>query len=278
MRLRKGPLPFRYVILISFTLFVFITLQGLWLVDRGIEPTLMHVAQRKTEEIASLAINEAIINKLFDSIDMKDILISKEDKDGNIVYAGVNQQIVNKVQNQSAIVVQEFLKEIEEGRIPKSIESDEIGLTKNHSNDPGVIMSIPLGQATENSLLANLGPKIPIKFTIVGDVNTDIEEKIETVGINNTWISINIIVTVKAKVVIPFATETATVTRPIQIMGQFIPGEVPIYYNQSGDPIQPAIPIDPNIKDKKDAKKKNEADAEGIEESAGDEAVDESGE
>jgi sporulation protein YunB len=278
MRLRKGPLPFRYVILISFTLFVFITLQGLWLVDRGIEPTLMHVAQRKTEEIASLAINEAIINKLFDSIDMKDILISKEDKDGNIVYAGVNQQIVNKVQNQSAIVVQEFLKEIEEGRIPKSIESDEIGLTQNHSNDPGVIMSIPLGQATENSLLANLGPKIPIKFTIVGDVNTDIEEKIETVGINNTWISINIIVTVKAKVVIPFATETATVTRPIQIMGQFIPGEVPIYYNQSGDPIQPAIPIDPNIKDKKDAKKKNEADAEGIEESAGDEAVDESGE
>jgi sporulation protein YunB len=278
MRLRKGPLPFRYVILISFTLFVFITLQGLWLVDRGIEPTLMHVAQRKTEEIASLAINEAIINKLFDSIDMKDILISKEDKDGNIVYAGVNQQIVNKVQNQSAIVVQEFLKEIEEGRIPKSIESDEIGLTKNHSNDPGVIMSIPLGQATENSLLANLGPKIPIKFTIVGDVNTDIEEKIETVGINNTWISINIIVTVKAKVVIPFATETATVTRPIQIMGQFIPGEVPIYYNQSGDPIQPALPIDPNIKDKKEAKKKNEADAEAIEESAGEEAVDESGE
>jgi sporulation protein YunB len=278
MRLRKGPLPFRYVILISFTLFVFITLQGLWLVDRGIEPTLMHVAQRKTEEIASLAINEAIINKLFDSIDMKDILISKEDKDGNIVYAGVNQQIVNKVQNQSAIVVQEFLKEIEEGRIPKSIESDEIGLTKNHSNDPGVIMSIPLGQATENSLLANLGPKIPIKFTIVGDVNTDIEEKIETVGINNTWISINIIVTVKAKVVIPFATETATVTRPIQIMGQFIPGEVPIYYNQSGDPIQPAIPIDPNIKDKKEAKKKNEADAEVIEESAGEEAGDESGE
>jgi sporulation protein YunB len=278
MRLRKGPLPFRYVILISFTLFVFITIQGLWLVDRGIEPTLMHVAQRKTEEIASLAINEAIINKLFDSIDMKDILISKEDKDGNIVYAGVNQQIVNKVQNQSAIVVQEFLKEIEEGRIPKSIESDEIGLTKNHSNDPGVIMSIPLGQATENSLLANLGPKIPIKFTIVGDVNTDIEEKIETVGINNTWISINIIVTVKAKVVIPFATETATVTRPIQIMGQFIPGEVPIYYNQSGDPIQPALPIDPNIKDKKEAKKKNEADAEAIEESAGEEAVDESGE
>jgi sporulation protein YunB len=278
MRLRKGPLPFRYVVLISFTLFVFITLQGLWLVDRGIEPTLMHVAQRKTEEIASLAINEAIINKLFDSIDMQDILVSKEDKDGNIVYAGVNQQIVNKVQNQSAIVVQEFLKEIEEGRIPKSIESNELGLSKNHSNEPGVIMSIPLGQATENSLLANLGPKIPIKFTIVGDVNTDIEEKIETVGINNTWISINIIVTVKAKVVIPFATETATVTRPIQIMGQFIPGEVPIYYNQSGDPIQPALPIDPNIKDKEDAKKKKEENAEAIEESAADEVADESAE
>ncbi|MFE1243321.1 sporulation protein YunB [Fictibacillus sp. NPDC058756] len=279
MRLRKGPLPFRYVVLISFTLFVFITLQGLWLVDRGIEPTLMHVAQRKTEEIASLAINEAIINKLFDSIDMQDILISKEDNDGNIVYAGVNQKIVNNVQNQSAIVVQEFLKEIEKGRIPESIAASEgLNLKTSHSNEPGVIMEIPLGQATENSLLANLGPKIPIKFTIVGDVNTDIEEKIETVGINNTWISINIIVTVKAKVVIPFATETATVTRPIQIMGQFIPGEVPIYYNQSGDPIQPALPIDPNIKNKEDAKKKKEENAEVLEESSADEVAEESAE
>jgi sporulation protein YunB len=278
MRLRKGPLPFRYVVLISFSLFVFITLQGLWLVDRGIEPTLMHVAHRKTEEIASLAINEAIFNKLFDSMDTQDILISKEDKDGNIIYAGVNQSIVNKLQNQSAVVVQEFLKEIEEGRIPESIESKELGLTENHTNEPGVIMEIPLGQATKNSLLANLGPKIPIKFTIVGDVNTDIDEKIETVGINNTWISIDIIVTVKAKVVIPFATETATVTRPFKIMGQFIPGEVPIYYNQSGDPIQPALPIDPNIKNKEDAKKKKDENAEAIEESAGEEAVDESGE
>lgn len=278
MKLRKGPLPFRYVILISFSLFVFITLQGLWLVDRGIEPTLMHVAQRKTEEIASLAINEAIINKLFDSIDMQDILISKEDKDGNIVYAGVNQKIVNNVQNKSAIVVQEFLKEIEEGRIPESIAaSEDLNFKKNHSNEPGVIMEIPLGQATENSLLANLGPRIPIKFTIVGDVNTDIEEKIETVGINNTWISINIIVTVKAKVVIPFATETATVTRPIQIMGQFIPGEVPIYYNQSGDPIQPALPIDPDIKEK-EADKKEEKDTEIIEESDNEEPAEEAAE
>jgi sporulation protein YunB len=267
MKLRKGPLPFRFVILISFTFFVFITLQGLWLVDKGIEPTLMYVAQRKTEEIASLAINEAILNKVFDSTDMKDILISKEDKDGSIVYAGVNQKVVNEVQNQAAILVQDFLKQIEEGHIPDSIEPEKLGLTKSYTDQPGVIMEIPLGQATNNSLLANLGPKIPIKFTIVGDVNTDIEEKIETVGINNTWISINIIVTVKAKVVIPFATETATVTRPIQIMAQFIPGEVPIYYNQSGDPIQPAIPLDPDIKEKVDhqegaADEKEEGDSE----------------
>jgi sporulation protein YunB len=272
MKLRKGPLPFRFVILISFTLFVVITLQGLWLVNKGIEPTLMYVAQRKTEEIASLAINEAILNKVFDSTDMKDILISKEDKEGNIVFAGVNQKVVNSVQNQAAIVVQEFLKEIEEGHIPDSIEPEKLGLAKNYTNQPGVIMEIPLGQATNNSLLANLGPKIPIKFTIVGDVNTDIEEKIETVGINNTWISINIIVTVKAKVVIPFATETATVTRPIQIMGQFIPGEVPIYYNQSGDPIQPALPIDPDIKEKKNKKSDKKKDDVTIIEESSDEA------
>ncbi|MDR7072919.1 sporulation protein YunB [Fictibacillus barbaricus] len=253
MKLRKGPLPFRFVILISFTLFVFITLQGLWLVDKGIEPTLMSIAQKKTEEVAALAISEAINNEIIKSSEMDNILEYKTDTDGNVVFAGVNQRIVNNVANRSQTVVQKYLKEIEKGKIKNP---EEIGL-ENDDHDSGVIQKIPLGQATKNSLLANLGPKVPIKFMVIGEVNTDIKEKIENSGINNTWINIDVIVTVKTQVVIPFATETTVVTRPIKIMAQFIKGEVPIYYNQSGDPIQPALPIDPDIKDKKETEKKN---------------------
>lgn len=249
MKLRKGPLPFRFVLLISFILFTFITIQGLWLVNRGIEPTLMLIAQKKTEEIAALAISEAIDNEIIGPSQMDDIIEYKTDNKGNVVFAGINQSVINRVANQSQKVVQKYLKEIEEGKAHEVINNDELGITA-YKNEPGVIMEIPLGQATRNSLLANLGPKIPIKFMLIGEANTDIVEKIENSGINNTWINIDIIVTVKTRIVIPFATETTVVKRPIKITAQFIKGEVPVYYNQSGDPIQPTVPITPDLKDK----------------------------
>ena len=249
MKLRKGPLPFRFVLLISFILFTFITIQGLWLVNKRIEPTLMLIAQKKTEEIAALAISEAIDNEILGPSEMNDIIEYKTDTEGNVVFAGINQSVVNQVANQSQKVVQKYLKEIEEGKAHEVITNDELGITA-YKNEPGVIMEIPLGQATRNSLLANLGPKIPIKFMLIGEANTDIEERIENSGINNTWINIDIVVTVKTRIVIPFATETTVVKRPIKITAQFIKGEVPVYYNQSGDPIQPTVPITPDLKEK----------------------------
>ncbi|MFG6495671.1 sporulation protein YunB [Fictibacillus sp. UD] len=270
MKLRKGPLPFRFVLLISFILFTFITIQGLWLVNRGIEPTLMLIAQKKTEEIAALAISEAIDNEILGPSEMDDIIEYKTDTEGNVVFAGINQSVVNRVANQSQKVVQKYLKEIEEGKAHEVISNDELGITA-YKNEPGVIMEIPLGQATRNSLLANLGPKIPIKFMLIGEANTDIEEKIENSGINNTWINIDIVVTVKTRIVIPFATETTVVKRPIKITAQFIKGEVPVYYNQSGDPIQPTVPITPDLKEK--PKDDNELDIpeENSSEESGDE-------
>lgn len=272
MKLRKGPLPFRFVLLISFILFTFITIQGLWLVNKGIEPTLMLIAQKKTEEIAALAISEAIDNEILGPSEMNDIIEYKTDTEGNVVFAGINQSVVNQVANQSQKVVQKYLKEIEEGKAHEVITNDELGITA-YKNEPGVIMEIPLGQATRNSLLANLGPKIPIKFMLIGEANTDIEEKIENSGINNTWINIDIVVTVKTRIVIPFATETTVVKRPIKITAQFIKGEVPVYYNQSGDPIQPTVPITPDLKEKESHDKLEPSEDSPTEETGEDEAA-----
>ncbi|MBH0159553.1 MULTISPECIES: sporulation protein YunB [Fictibacillus] len=272
MKLRKGPLPFRFVLLISFILFTFITIQGLWLVNKGIEPTLMLIAQKKTEEIAALAISEAIDNEILGPSEMNDIIEYKTDTEGNVVFAGINQSVVNQVANQSQKVVQKYLKEIEEGKAHEVITNDELGITA-YKNEPGVIMEIPLGQATRNSLLANLGPKIPIKFMLIGEANTDIEEKIENSGINNTWINIDIVVTVKTRIVIPFATETTVVKRPIKITAQFIKGEVPVYYNQSGDPIQPTVPITPDLKEKESHDELEPSEDSPTEETGEDEAA-----
>ena len=39
------------------------------------------------------------------------------------------------------------------------------------------MINIPLGQVTGNSILGNLGPKIPVRFNLIGDALTDVKQK-----------------------------------------------------------------------------------------------------
>ncbi len=41
----------------------------------------------------------------------------------------------------------------------------------------GVAYSVPLGRVTDNTLLSNLGPEIPIEFSAIGAVQVRCENK-----------------------------------------------------------------------------------------------------
>ena len=47
----------------------------------------------------------------------------------------------------------------------------------------GATMAVPFGRVTDNALLGNIGPDIPIHFTPVGHVNTDIKQKLSRMGL-----------------------------------------------------------------------------------------------
>ena len=44
-------------------------------------------------------------------------------------------------------------------------------------------MAVPFGRVTDNALLGNIGPDIPIHFTSIGHVNTDIKQKLSRMGL-----------------------------------------------------------------------------------------------
>ncbi|MFC7370884.1 sporulation protein YunB [Fictibacillus iocasae] len=255
IRMRKGPLPIRYVLSMSLIIFMVMTIQGLWIVNKGIEPTLIHIAETKTDEIASQAINEAVMNKIVETGDMDNVVKYVKNDNGDIISASIDQKVVNRIMFQAGKIVQAYLKNIEEGKHSDfGLMSDELEEVNDYKKPPGLVAYIPLGQATKNALLANLGPKIPVKYTAIGDVDTDVEETFEEKGINNVKHNVSVIVKVKVKIVIPFATKTAIVVRPIPIASYILPGEVPQYYNGSqngsGSTIQPSVPLEPNKKKK----------------------------
>src|SRR5699024_1407395 len=57
------------------------------------------------------------------------------------------------------------------------------------AKDPSVV-EIPIGQATGNTILANLGPKVPVNMELIGSVHTDVIRESTPLGINGTFYSI----------------------------------------------------------------------------------------
>ncbi|WP_349408387.1 sporulation protein YunB [Pseudalkalibacillus sp. SCS-8] len=251
----RGPLPFQYVFIISFIIFILLTAQALWLVDRGIQPALMKIAETETEDIAQLAIQSAIKNRIVDSGKTKGLVVIRYDRDQRVASVSTDPKVVNEIQSLATANVQSLLEQIENGKKPDFANFAGVEVERENEHQNGIITKIPLGRATNNSLLANLGPNIPVRFRVIGSVQTDYIEATEEAGINNVKLKGWIEVVVKVRVIVPFETQEKIIKTNILVMSEFIPLDVPYYYHHgTGTGAQPVVPITPNVgDDKKDS-------------------------
>lgn len=239
-RLKKGPLPFRYVFLLTLVFFMFATAISLWIVNKAIEPVLMEIAEKETKRIANLVINNAIEQQfLKEKTDMSDLITVQKDESGKIASVDFNTAVVNRILAKTDDYVMQSLKAATEGKIAE-LELPDAKLDKEENN--GIIYYIPIGQITDNSLLGNLGPRVPVQFQLIGNVSSDVTKEIEPFGINNALIEVDIHVSVDIQVVIPFATKAATVSTDLPIAMQVIQGEVPEFYNDGGN-VNPSFKV-----------------------------------
>ncbi len=125
--------------------------------------------------------------------------------------------------------VQKNLKAAELGdleALTADVEFDE----ERTNQGEGIVYSVPLGQATNNALLGNLGPRVPVRFTAIGDVQTNVKSEVESSGINNMFIKVSIHIEVNVQIIIPFATEITYVEHDIVVAMGYLRGQVPQFY------------------------------------------------
>ena len=194
----------------------------------------MSVAKSETINLATLVINDAIDQQI-EQAESEDLFRSIPNTEGsnNIQF---DTDKINKKQTEIVALIQKNIKEVEEGNtsVLESYSDVQIESGKTKKTDR-VSYSVPLGRVTDNILLANFGPDIPIEFSAIGDVQSDVKTKVVEFGINGGVIEVYIEVKVNIEIIIPLATDTTTVTRNIPIgMGVFR-GDVPQFFNGSGN-------------------------------------------
>ncbi|RIW38877.1 sporulation protein YunB [Bacillus salacetis] len=232
---RRGPLPFRYVFLLTFVFFMFSTAGGLWIINEGLKPTLVSYAETQTSRIGTLVINKAVSKKIANVMDINEVTQETDASDGEGGYRQFNTEIITRVQNEIVNLVQLNLKEAERGNLKDLEFLTDVDIEESGGEEEGIVFSVPIGQATNNALLGNLGPKVPVKFNAIGDVVSDIETEVQEFGINNAMVKVYIHVQVNVQIIIPFATDTKTIEQKILVAMGLMKGEVPQFFNSGGD-------------------------------------------
>lgn len=231
---KRRPLNRKELLLITTIIFFIILGLSFWLIDRGIRPALMNIAELKTVEFATRTINSAV--KSTEHISFDDLVDVHYDEKGNVSTLGWNSEAVNRALRSATERAEYFLYSMNKGEQididDPDLEPMEFGDSVGDlaAKDPTVV-EIPLGQATGNTILANLGPKIPVHFEIVGSLRSDVEHELKEFGVNAALFEIYIPVTVNIQIVIPFSTTTQEVSTRVFIDSRVIMGEVPEFYN-----------------------------------------------
>ena len=240
----RGPLPVKHAILITFLFFLGTSLISLWIVNAAIEPTLMRYAESETKKITSLVINHAIKETISNNDNMNEIITEIPKQGDNIAVDGIqfNTEIINKIRSETSLLIQNQLSEIERGNL-SSFDYLKDEVLVDSKNSRGIIHEVPLGKATNNALLGNLGPKIPVEMETISDVQSDVKTTLEPYGINNALIKVYLEVEVHAQVIIPFASKPTKITTSIPMGMRVVSGHVPTYFNGSGSGGSPAIQL-----------------------------------
>lgn len=239
LRRPKKPLAFRHVFMISFIIFIGLTVWGLWLINAGIKPTLMTFAKTETQDVATKVLNVAVNKQIKEQMQDLDYVTLEKNDNGDVTAVSINAANVNMLMTTTTTQVQNYLTRLENGKLWEHLNTQGIDVVTTKKGP--LIAEIPLGLATQNSLLANLGPKVPVRFHVIGNVSSSIVGTAQPVGINHVFLRVYIKITVDIGTIIPFATETQSVPTHVMIASELITEDTPLYYSGGSNANSPAI-------------------------------------
>lgn len=193
-------------------------------------PLMVAYAEAETKKLIILVINKAV-TKQINNVDTNDIFEVTYNSDGDVILIDFNSKRSSIALSTITSLVEVNLRAIEEGKI------DMIELPDNSLNsldtdllEKGIILEVPLGVINNSVLLSNLGPKVPVKLSLIGDVSSGFSTDVDEYGINNALITLYIDVEVNARIILPFVSDDMNISASIPIAMKVIQGNIPNYY------------------------------------------------
>jgi sporulation protein YunB len=213
-------------------------------INAQIMPTYLQYAEVQTEKVASYVVSKAINSRTSGILDVNTIIEDEASDGDGMLTTKFNTEIINQVRAETQALVKEYLEQAEQGDLNylPNLDNVEYDVGRMEAGD-GIVFFVPMGQALNLPIIGNLGPSIPIRFHIIGNVHTDVQSTIREFGINNAYVEVSIHLDVNVQIIIPFASKSAKVEQYIPVAIGLVRGNVPNIYTEGGDGVQPSIEV-----------------------------------
>ena len=213
-------------------------------INKQVTPLFFNVAKSETEKLATLIINDAVSKQLTDELNTDNLFEINKDNSGTINSIDFNSKIVNQVLTTTTNSVSVNLKYLEEGRIDLITLPDSVLINYDKEDlEEGIIYRVPSGIVFGNTILSNIGPKIPVKLNLIGSITSNVKTKATNYGINNALIEVYVNLKVTLEVILPFTKEKTTVKSSVPLAIKLVQGNVPSFYSNSATP-EISLPIE----------------------------------
>lgn len=189
-------------------------------INKNVTPTVMEYSKSEIKRIASIIINKSINDEIIELIDVDKLFIVDKSNGDEIITVTLDSGVVNTITNEISDACENNLRLVEERRFS---ELKDFNINEQY-------FYVPSGVAFNNTFFNSLGPLIPIKLKIIGNVTSGLETDVKDYGINNSLITVSIEVKVELMVILPLSTDYVSITNYVPIAVKMIQGKVPEYY------------------------------------------------
>ena len=178
---------------------------------KTIGPTFNQLCLSEAKSTATQIVHETI-DEVMEKYGYNDLITTVKDKDGKIVSMQANIAVMNKIVSQIALKIQEKI-----------------------DNQDSRDISIRLGTFTGITLLSGRGPKVPIRISSIGNLDTKISSEFTSAGINQSIHRIFASINCKIDVLTPFNTISSQIEEKVILAENVIIGEIPENYLDIGN-------------------------------------------
>lgn len=208
---------------------LFLSLFLLFKVGKKFNNKIVSFSELQSEKIVRSVLNNVILYDK-DLPELDDLYIVNINSLGEIQSIDFNSELVNDYIAKINVEINNILSKLS-NNLGNEIKIDKINNNSIFKDKNGIFINIPYGIVYGNSLLSNIGPKIPIRLFFNGNFEAYLASKITDYGINNSLVNIFIKYKIKYSIFLPMKTEEKVVESDIPILVKVIVGKIPNYYS-----------------------------------------------